>query len=334
MRPGDHYFFHVPESLIDSPLSLKQVEKMTAITQANTEVEKSNPLFRDIKQDRVLAITKTKSKTQQEMAKLPVKLIPMEVKQYFKIKRKQSKDAIDQLKNESKSRKSFGLRQSFFTTSATTEDELKRFASENEFKPCTPKPLRFQITVKWRSREIKIVINEKGVLENIHHRKVLWLSTTFKQHSKSQADDGRVYLETKQQPDEGESCLYKLIQNLRNRSTLNAELMKLINQDDADASQLPANPLTANLLNLEWKFSTIRIHKCKLAFKNIAGDVLELNKIFQGEFDSMKAVKWLPDKQNELEIDVNMTNRSNEELCRVSYDLSLKLFEFIKTKKE
>lgn len=303
---------------------------MIASAEACTEIEKSNLLFRDIKKNRTLSIFTTPSKTQ--VASAPVKLIPLrEVKQH-QIKRKHSKDVTDQL-NVNKSRKIGGLRHSFFTNTATTEDKLKLFANQNGFIPCTPHPLRVSITVMWRSREITISTNNMGILNNIHHRKVRWLSTTFKQHSKSHADDVRAYLETRQELDEDENCLNTLIQYLGNRSTLNADLVKLINQDVADASQLPANPLIAEVLNLNWKFFVLRVIKSKLAFKNIDGDTLEFNEILHGVFDSMGTFEWF-EKQNELEIDVNMTNRSNEILCRDSYDFSLKLFEFAKSKKE
>lgn len=339
IRVGDQYFFNVQDSLINSfeSLSLHRVESMITKVETCYEIEKANLLSKDVKQNRSLSIFVVPSKaSRQKTVTEEVNLIPLQqVKNFHNNRRKlRIADASEQL-SMNNSKKVGGVRHSFYTITSTSKEKVEWFASQNGFTSCTlayeKKPIiRVNISVLWRSREMSIATDESGIVKNIHHRKVRWMSATFKRFKKSNADDVRAYLEAKQGLDEDENCLNTLKQYLDNRSIFTSDFVKKIGgQPDTADIDFPSNPLIPEILHLNWQFYVMRISKQSAAYENQTGDVLEFSEIYDGVFNSTGTFEWF-DKSNELEIEMNMKQRSNESLCRESYVMSLKLFDFVK----
>lgn len=115
-----------------------------------------------------------------------------------------------------------------------------------------------------------------------------------------------------------------------NRSIFTSDFVKKIERNEmTDIDEFPTNPLIPEILHLNWKFFMMRINKVVSAYENQKGDVLELKEIYDGVFDTQGVFDWF-EKHNELEIEMNMKQRSNETLCRESYEMSMKLFDFVK----
>lgn len=141
-----------------------------------------------------------------------------------------------------------------------------------------------------------------------------------------------MYLETSQElDDDDEKRLLTLQQYLDNRSILNPDMVELIKQNDPDNDEFFSitKPLIREMMHLNWKINVIRVVKCMLSFVNNEGDIILLNEIRDGHFNTDGKFKWIG-RHNELEAEINMADRNNEKICRDSYDMSLKLFEFIK----
>lgn len=338
IRVGDQYFFNVQDSLINSfeSLSLQRIESMITKVETCYEIEKANLLRKDVKQNRSLSIFVVPSKVSRlKNVSEEVNLIPLQqVKNFHNSRRKlRIADASEQL-SMNNSKKVGGVRHSFYTITATSKEKVEWFANQNGFTSCPAmyenKPtIRVNISVMWRSREMSISTDESGIVKHIHHRKVRWMSATFKRFKKSNSDDVRAYLEAKQELDEDENCLNTLKQYLDNRSIFTSDFVKQIGQTDIADIDFPSNPLIPEILHLNWQFYVMRISKLSAAYENRKGDVLEFNEIYDGVFDSKGTFEWF-EKSNELEIEMNMKQRSNESLCRESYEMSLMLFDFVK----
>lgn len=338
IRVGDQYFFKVQDSLINSfeSISLQRVEDMISKVEACCEIEKANLLSRDARYNRSLSIFVVPSKCESQPTKISaeLELVPLQAVKNFRNNRKRQKtvDASEQL-SVNHSKKIGGLRHTFYTITSSTKERVDMFANQNGFRAsavaCPSKPVKVNITVMWRSREIAISTDELGIVKSIHHRKVRWMSATFKRFKKGNSDDVRTYLEAKQELDEDENCLNNLKLYLDNRSIFSSDFVRLINQNVTDVESLPKNPLINEILHLNWKFFVMRITKLNSVYENQKGDVLEFHEIHDGIFDSLGKFDWF-EKHNELELDLNMKQRSNENLCRESYEMSMKLFEFVK----
>lgn len=339
IRVGDQYFFNVQDSLINSfeSLSLQRVESMITKVETCYEIEKANLLSKDVKQNRSLSIFVVPSKASRlKNVSEELNLIPLQQVKNFNNNRRKLRiaDASEQL-SMNNSKKVGGVRHSFYTITATTKEKVEWFANQNGFTACTSlyekRPIiRVNISVLWRSREMSIATDESGIVKSIHHRKVRWMSATFKRFKKSNSDDVRAYLEAKQELDEDENCLNTLKQYLDNRSIFTSDFVKKIGgQSDTANIDFPSNPLIPEILHLNWQFYVMRISKVSAAYENQKGDVLEFSEIFDGVFNSTGTFEWF-EKSNELEIEMNMKQRSNESLCRESYVMSLKLFDFVK----
>lgn len=306
---------------------------MISAVEACTSIERANQLRRDLRRNLTPSIF-TLPSSSQPTSNQPLELVPLQEMKRRQIQQKNKKENVEnQLTMNKYGNKINGLRHTFYTISASEEEKLARFAAQNGFLSIASVLPRVSITCMWSGREISISADNKGLLQNIHHRKIRWMSTTLKQFKKANSDDVRVYLEAKQELDDDEKCLYTVKQYLDNRSVLNPELVEMINQQNVpDRDQLPRNPLISDILHLNWKFFVMRIVKNISIFKNSDSDLLEMNEIHHGIFDSLGAFEWL-DKHNELEIEMNMAARSNEKLCRDSYDMGLKLFDLCKDEK-
>lgn len=340
IRVGDQYFFNVQDSLINSfeSLHLQRIESMIANVEICYEIEKANLLCKDVRQNRSLSIFVVPSKeshlknVSQELNLVPLQQVKNASNEN---KKRRATEASEQL-SMNRSKKVGGLRHTFYTITGTNKENVRLFANRNGFRCCgafagnQKKPIRVNIAAIWRSREISIATDELGIVKSIHHRKVRWMSATFKRFKKSNSDDVRSYLEAKNGLDEDENCLNTLKQYLDNRSIFTSDFVKQIGKSEMSADiDFPTNPLIPEILHLNWQFYVMRIGKVDAAYENQNGDVLEFNEIYDGVFDSQGKFEWF-EKHNELEIEMNMEQRRNETLCRDSYAMSLKLFDFVK----
>lgn len=334
LRVGDHYFFQIPETLLNSSesMTLEKIEHTISGVSAHTSNEKANQQLNTLKNNQSPSVFRGKY---QKVSNAPVKLVPLQ-QQQSRSDRIQNDDTNQIGSNDKKFKKVCDLRHSFFTATLVTDDQLELFAVQNGFSLLGPLATRVSITASWKYKNVKyrnfkISTDNFGVMQRVHHQKTRWLSVTFKQYEKTGCDDGRVYLETRQEPDDTESCLEALQQYLDNRPIVNPDLLELINQsnnDDADFSSIK-HPLIAEIMQMNWKLNVIRVVKNKLLFGNEAGDVLTFNEIQNGSYDINGKFQWLS-KHNELEAEINMTNRSNEEICQVSHQFSMKFMALSK----
>lgn len=337
LRVGDHYFFQIADKMINSSesLSIERVEYIIAGYSTHTSVEKANQKLSTLKNNQHQQTSILNFPKNRKVSSAPVKVVPLQQK---KSRSEIKNDDTNQIATNGKNfKKIVDMRHTFCTAVWITEDELKLFAAQNGFTSSDPVATKVSITAAWQDRgmsstNFKISTDSFGVMQDIHHRKVRWLSTTFKRYEKTGSDDVRVYLETIQELDDvDEKRLLTLQQYLDNRSILNPDMVALINQNDPNNDKFFSitMPLIREMMNLNWKINVIRVVKCKLSFVNNDGDVVLLNEVRDGHFDTDGKFKWMG-MHNELEGEINMANRSNEKICRDSYDMSLKLFEFIK----
>lgn len=220
------------------------------------------------------------------------------------------------------------MRHTFITQTLSSWENIELFANQNGFKRVLSYPTRVYISANWNSRDIKIITNSFGVVENIQHRKVRWFSATFKKFQSSSCQDIRAYLETQQELDQDENCLNSLKKYFEDRSIFHPDFVELINQHKTDVDELPSNPLLNEFVRQNWQFFHMRIVKYLAMYQNEAGDILEYIQVFNAAYGSDCNFDW-QGKHNELQIQMNVNERTNEDLCRNAYDTSLKLFSFL-----
>lgn len=218
IRVGDQYFFNVQDSLINSfeSLSLQRVESMIAKVETCFQIEKANVLLKDARRNRSLSIFVAPLKeTGSKIRSKELNLVPLRNMKNSNNKQKKLRmaDASNQL-SMNNSKKVGGLRHTFYTITSTSKERVESFANQNGFRSCAfayqNKSMGVNISVMWRGREISISTDELGIVKSIRHRKIRWMSATFKRFKKSNSDDVRTYLETKQELDEDENCLNTL----------------------------------------------------------------------------------------------------------------------------
>lgn len=328
----------MPDTLINTfeSLELQRVEKIISAFELSCQVTQQKDMMHDAQRYRRLTLFESNQnanliKVSSFDKNEPMKLMPMQEMINHHKKRKVEEKSVDVAARALK--KVGGLRSSFYTGIKKSNDEIANFASSTGFsRDSSDKQFDgfvVTITVIWRSREISITTDNLGMITSIKHRKIRWLSATFKRHEKTAYDDVRAYLESKQILDEEENCLNILKQYLGDRSIFTKEFTAKINQLDITYDNLPTQSLIPEIFNLNWKFRSLRIIKNIQRFSNDMNDEIEHNEIFEGLFRSTHSVDWL-EKRRELEIEMNMTSRNTEQLSRDSYVAALNLFDFTK----
>lgn len=222
------------------------------------------------------------------------------------------------------------LSQAFFPNAILSRDELNLFASRAGFNVTRSIPVKVLIHATCNKLEVTITTDRFGVVQDIQHSKVRWLSATFMRYRKQDSDDVRTCfdIEKKLNRDENSIFLY-----LAKTLLFSPEFIKAINADFIDCKKLPKNPMMTEGLRVDWKLHNLRIQRCISRYENTSGDSLEYNEVYDGAFDSERKVDWFEKKRNELRIDMS-TIQDAEDLCRSSYNMSLKLFNFSKAESE
>lgn len=222
------------------------------------------------------------------------------------------------------------LSQAFFPNAMLQRDELNLFASHAGFNITPTIPVKVLIHATCNKLEVTITTDRFGVVQDIQHSKVRWLSATFMRYRQQDSDDVRTCfdIEKKLSRDENSIFLY-----LAKTLLFSPEFIKAINAGVIDCKKLPKNPMMTEGLRVDWKLHNLRIQRCISRYENTAGDSLEYNEVYDGSFDSERKVDWFEKKRNELRIDMN-TIQDAEDLCRSSYNMSLRLFNFSKIESE
>lgn len=323
IRLGDQYFFNVSEPLFDSLsyTTLQQIESVVSSAGPDNEPVRK---FKKIKRNFSLL------KIPQNLNKLPTQTLKLQSLQDVKkpnISRKRKHDDSEQSFVSANNRRD-NLRPTFFSSTKLSQTNFITFAKQNGFLVTVPQPLKVFINVEINNLEITIIANNFGVVEDVQHRKVCWLSTTFKRFKKNETEDVHCCFEVEEEHDRDENCLSSLKKYLflNNRSIFNSHFVKLINQVMINVEILPSNPL---LPDLNWKLQDMRVTRCVSRYENNLGDVLEFNEVFDGTFDSNYSFDWF-EKRHEIEININPNQRNIELLCHSSYEMSLRLFNFSK----
>lgn len=230
----------------------------------------------------------------------------------------------------SNSKKSQGVRQTFFPVWLHGAEKCKLFALMNGFIQVAPSAEDFYTTicVNWRQRELAIDCTREGMIKDIHHRTARWFSSTIRRNGENSGDDLRTYLKTYASLDEDETCLTTIIEFLENRSVFSEEFKNQI-ENEIDGVEFVKRPLISEMFQLNWRLTSMRKVTPMAKFVNNQGDVVHLRKVNTGIFKmDTKEFEWFP---NHVEVDIAMSlERPDEDLCEASWKINMALFDFTK----
>lgn len=327
IRCGTHYLFNIPETLNNTfeSISLRQVEANISKHEETLSLERQENIIVELKNYNSLTLIQSKQELLTKEAKAPLELMPLN-----EVKMRSGQKKIAQV-TAAPPRKSNGIRHSYYPQWTHGVHRARQFASTNGFVEVQTQ-LDDQYTtlsVYWRQRELVVNCDFQGLINNIRHRSTRWLSMTIKRFEDGSGDDIRTYLECRAALDDDESCLETIIDYLNGRSVFTEKFMEQIHQNDQNET-LPTQPLIPEMFHLNWRFRTMRQIKPVAKFVNADNDTLLLNEIHDGVFQlNTRVFDWYT-KHYELEIKVCMDNRSDMELCKKSYEMSLQLFDATK----
>lgn len=307
--------------------TLKQVEKNIAFLEELFQLEQDANIAKDLK-DSNLALVQDSSPFKDEMK--PLSLMPLkEAKRKSTLKKKEVEAP------ESKAtRKAMTMRNSFWPSWPRDLDTTRQFASANGFRQVPFEEIDYSCSIAflWRQRELKMTCNRRGAIQTLTHRKTRWLSATFNHFDKKNGDDVRVYLEAVAGLDDDENVLQNIIPYLNGRPIFNEDFLCQIERAQSrelgDDEELSTKPLISDMLTFDWRFRSMRILCPLLKFDNDEGDLLFMHEVYDGIFNESRTFEWF-DKHFELEFKLSL-DRSDLELCKQSYNLALKLFDFTK----
>lgn len=286
-------------------------------------MEQDTKVVKDIKSSKGLSLVQT-PKEFNETAN-PVALISL---QEAKMRSTKHKKGVQEIRKSVK--KSSGMRHSFYPYWTRELSETKEFASRNGFREVPLESTDYYSTVSffWHNRELAMTCDQLGRINEIKHRNTRWLSATIKRYERDDGEDIRAYLETRSLLDDDECCLKALIQLLDGRSIFQEAFAQQL-KENSQHDELSQKPLIPELFHLSFHYRSMRIIKPVFKFENAYGDVLLLHDISDGIFSASHIFEWFP-RHYEAEIRINMKGRSDEELCKRSFEMSLMLFDFVK----
>lgn len=266
----------------------------------------------------------------QSSSSTTVKVSPM---QLFKSNRKRRRSgksfSPSSSHHEPRLHKIEDLRQSFFTNTSLDLNMIKEFASISGFK----KNDSFSTTITIQAtthdgHDVSIVTDCYGIVTSINYLPERWFSSTFIRHQKRNSDDVRICLETEYIL-ERDGKLDSLRKAYFKKNIFKTNFVEYINTKYIDPDSLILkDPLVRDSCFLNMKLHNILIEKSISRYSNESADFLEYNEVHEGNFYSDQYVDWL-DRRYEMQIQM-ATNRTARELCRSSYELTKKLFNYSK----
>lgn len=330
IRCGNHYLFNVPETLHNTfeTITLQQVQINIARYEQALCMENQENIIQEFKKNSI-SLFQTTSEMASEKQE-PLKLMPLQ-----ELKSKTIKTKMDaQITSATAQKNSSGIRHLFYPIWKHGLGKVHEFAAENGFVEIKtiPSDQSANISVLWRKRELVIACNNMGIINEIRHRSVRWLSATIKGCEESNGDDTRTYLESRASLDDDENCLETIVDYLDNKSVFTEEFLMQISNFDGEHGVFSGRPLIPEMFRLNWRFLSMRRIVPIRKFTNANNDILILNDVYDGIFQHAAALfEWFP-KHQEFEIRLCMENLSAQELCQKSYELNLKLFNAVKQK--
>jgi hypothetical protein len=309
--------------------TLKQVEKNIAFLEELFLLEQDANIVKDLKQNKLSLIQDTAKPFADE--KKPLSLMPLKDAKRRAVQKKREIEAP-----ESKATKrALSMRNSFWPSWPHNHERTKEFAATNGFRQVQLEEIDYTASLSflWRQRELKMLLDRRGVMLAIKHRNTRWLSATFNHFDKKNGDDVRVYLESRADLDEDEDVLDTVIRYLNGRSIFSesfaGQVARAQTGNLGDDEELPSKPLISEILRFDWRFRSMRILCPLVKFVNDEGDLFWMHEVHDGIFNESRTFEWF-EKHFEVEFKLNMANRSKLELCKRSYDMGLKLFDFTK----
>lgn len=260
----------------------------------------------------------------------PLKLAPIghrKMSEKFRESRKRKRDEYEKEEIEKPNDGVDKIRQVFFKSTKICAESFKIFAMTNDFTASTLVSTKIVIHAIWKGRSIEVITNSDGIVEEIQCQPIRLFSATFINQKKSDSNDVRVCLETENIVHRDEN-LNVLKTFLNQKPILASKFVEQISRHSVSSAELDSEPFLPFIANVDWKLQNIRVEK-SLKFMNGSDDVLENNEIYESTFDSDKTTDWL-DERYEILIKLN-TNKCELSLCRSSYAMSLKLFEFARS---
>lgn len=352
IRCGYHYLFNIPEALHNTfeNVTLQEVErtisKLEEAFEKESEASKiqeqqnynketliSRPLEAAWKTDSAISLMPLNNQTKQKNTPLEAATTPTSLMSLNDLKEKVLRQKDTAVTNASVKKNSGGIRHSFYPDWTHDRETARKFAFENGFNEIEVDNSDHytNISLVWRQRELVASCDRYGMLKEIKHRPSRWISATFKSCS-GDGKDVRTYLKTRAQLDDDESCLDTVIDYLNGRSVFKDDYnLQIKHNSDSSKEPIPftTRPLVSEMFQLNWRFNSMRLITPVMKFKNTEGDVLLLQKIHDGIFRlDTREFEWFPVHQ-EFEARLNM-KRENSELCKKSYEMSLKLFDLTK----
>jgi hypothetical protein len=302
---------------------LLQVERNISKLEESLNFEKETNMIKELKNYNKSSLMADKVFVEN---KAPLALMPLkDAKKRSTQKKREVQAAV------SKSvKKATAMRHSFYPAWTHDHEKTKAFAFRNGFKevPLESDDYYCAVSLFWRQRELKMYCDRNGMMKEIKHRNARWLSATIKSYDKNSGDDVRTYLETRAPLDEDESVLSTVVQYLDGRSIFSETFAKQISGTETEEQELSTKPLIPEMFHFNWRFQSMRRLTPIIKFMNAEKDVLLLNKIHDGIFNESRTFEWFQDHY-EVEVRMNM-QRSDLELCKRSFDMSLMLFDFTK----
>lgn len=325
IRCGNHYFFHIPESLQNTfeTISLLDIEEKVAHMEESLDLERQENIIQEMRNYNSSTLIQSSRETVNDDSLV---LMPLhELKQQrLQLKNKSLLPFMSATKNKNVN----GVRHSFYTSWSSALNETREFAVQNGFDevPTVLNDYYTKISVFWRQRELTVSCDKFGIVTEISHRKVRWLSATLNKIEEDSGDDVRIYLESQTPIDDDESCLETVIEYLNHRSVFTETFAKQLEKQ----KPFPSKPLIPEVFHFNWRFRSMRVITPVLKFVNAENDECVLNEIQDGIFHvNNREFEWFP-KHFEFEMSLCMDKISPEKLCKKSYDLGLKIFDHSK----
>lgn len=329
IRCGTHYFFNLPETMSNTfeTTTLKQVEKNIANLEELFLLEGEANIVKDLHANSKLSLVQNSKLFKGEME--PLSLMPLKDAKYRSTQKKRKIEA-PVLKS---TKRAMTMRNSFYPYWIHNLAKTREFAKTNGFweVPAEQNDFSCSISLLFHQRELKMVCNRRGILQSIKHRNTRWLSATFNHVEKIDGIDVRVYLETRAELDDDEKVLETLISYLDGRSIFSETFLKQMEQvidNEMLEECVNPKPLIPDMNTFNFTFQNMRHLTPLLKFVNAENDIFMLHKINDGIFNESRLFEWF-NEHYEVEFNLNL-ERSDVELCKKSFDLSLKLFDYSK----
>lgn len=327
IRLGNHYMFNVPESLSNTfeTISLKQVEKSISVLEEAFDVENHHAIVQEMKNYNRTTLLKQAVNVENNA---PLELFSLGEMKKRTGQQKTIKGPVPILQRK----KLNGIRHSFAPDWSHGPTDVARFATLNGFKAVSfqPNDSYIKISVLWRQRELVVSCDNRGVIQEIGHRKTRWLAATMKRADQDVGDDIRLYLECRNSLDEDESIIETIIDRLRGQSVFRDNFIREM-LEKVEGERLLKKPLISKMMEFNWRFRSMRFISPAQKYINDEGDTLILQEVVDGVFRAETCeFEWFP-QHFELELRMNMKKRSEEDLSKKSYELASSLFNFTKT---